>query len=171
MYHIVKKNAKAYKYNYTDLAEITKLLDRNGIEYYQYVAPHENGSDYIITVIVDQSTGKEREVMGCKIIEPRAGQTDNPAQFYGAALTYARRYSLLMAFGLATTDDDAASLRQSKPATLKEIQQYEVLCGRKNIDPQTKYREVCKTTTSYKNMTGAQLGYVLRTINDEGARK
>ena len=171
MYHIVKKNAKAYKYNYTDLAEITKLLDRNGIDYYQYVEPHENGSDYIITAIKTPDGKGERHVMGCKIIEPRAGQTDNPAQFYGAALTYARRYSLLMAFGLATTDDDAASLRQSKPATIKEIQQYEATCGRRNIDPQAKYAEVCKTTSNYKNMTGAQLGYLLRTINDEGAKK
>jgi len=169
MHHIIRKNAKAYKYNYTDLAEITKLLDRNGIEYYQYVAPHENGSDYMITVITDPETGKEREIMGCKIIEPRAGQSDNPAQFYGAALTYARRYSLLMAFGLATTDDDAASLRQSKPATLKEIQQYEAVCGRHNLNPQDYFKEH-RFAGNYKNMTGAQLGLLLRSIN-EGAKK
>jgi hypothetical protein len=39
----------------------------------------------------------------------------NPAQDYGSALTYARRYSLLLAFGLATTDDDGATLNQVKP--------------------------------------------------------
>jgi hypothetical protein len=34
----------------------------------------------------------------------------NPAQAHGAALTYARRYSLLLAYGLATSDDDAECL-------------------------------------------------------------
>ena len=39
----------------------------------------------------------------------------NPAQDYGSALTYARRYSLLLAFGLATADDDGAALTSDKP--------------------------------------------------------
>jgi hypothetical protein len=41
----------------------------------------------------------------------------NPAQDYGSALTYARRYSLLLAFGLATSDDDAATLTVKPRAT------------------------------------------------------
>lgn len=39
---------------------------------------------------------------------------NNPAQQMGSAITYARRYSLLMAYGLATEDDDAASAGQPK---------------------------------------------------------
>lgn len=166
--YLIKKNAKAYKYNYTDLAEITKLLKNNGIEYYQYIEPYD-GNDYIMTVIVDPATGNTQTVRGCKVIEPRAGQSDNPAQQYGAAITYARRYSLLMAFGLATTDDDAASLRVSKPATFKEVQQYETLCSRRNLDPQEQYNTLLKAEGNYKNMTSAQYGLILRLIN-EGVR-
>ena len=36
-------------------------------------------------------------------------------------MTYARRYSLLMAFGLATEDDDAQSLSRTKKTEKKEI--------------------------------------------------
>jgi len=43
----------------------------------------------------------------------------NPAQDYGSALTYARRYSLLLAFGLATADDDAASLNPVEPRAVE----------------------------------------------------
>lgn len=167
--YLIKKNAKAYKYNYTDLAEITKLLQQNGIEYFQFIEPYE-GNDYIMTVIVDPATGEGQTVRGCKVIEPHAGLSDNPAQQYGAAITYARRYSLLMAFGLATVDDDAASLRQSKPATLKEIQQYETMCARRNLDPQATYQERLKASGNYKNMTGAQLGLLYRLINEGGAK-
>lgn len=166
--YLIKKNAKAYKYNYTDLAEITKLLKQNNIEYYQYIEPYE-GNDYIMTVIVDPETHESQTVRGCKVIEPRAGMSDNPAQQYGAAITYARRYSLLMAFGLATVDDDGASLRESKPATIKEIQQFETFCSRRNLDPQKEYINRIKGTGSYKNMTGAQLGYIYRLINEGGA--
>lgn len=165
---LIGKNAKAYKYNYTDLGEITKLLQRNGIEYYQYINSYENG-DYIMTVIVDPQTGDTKTLRGCKIMEP-SPMSENPAQQYGAALTYARRYSLLLAFGLATVDDDGASLRKSKPATLKEIQQYEATCGRKNLDPQTEYQNRLNASGNYKNMTGAQLGLILRMINEDSQK-
>lgn len=39
----------------------------------------------------------------------------------GSATTYARRYSLLMAFGLATEDDDANSLAKKPESKVNEI--------------------------------------------------
>lgn len=104
----IKKNAAGYGYKYTDLAEIHNHLEQEGMSYYQYIEPVD-GIDYIWTVpIINGEEQKPRR--GCRIIEAKLSGKDNPVQAYGASLTYCRRYSLLMAMGLATTDDDAACL-------------------------------------------------------------
>ena len=106
------KNKDGYGYQYTDLAEIHNYLEENGLSYYQYI-DRIDGDDYVMTVkIVD---GKELPpVRGCRVVQATLSGKNNPAQEQGSALTYARRYSLLMAFGLATTDDDAAMLTREK---------------------------------------------------------
>ena len=106
----IKKNAEGYGYKYTDLAEIHNWLEANGMRYYQ-TTETVDGVDYIITIpIVD---GKELTPRrGCRVAEAKLSGKSNPAQEQGSAITYARRYSLLMAFGLATTDDDAACLTE-----------------------------------------------------------
>lgn len=111
----IKKNAAGYGYKYTDLAEIHNYLESNGIAYRQYIEPIE-GTDYIVTVPI--INGEEKDpIRGCRVVEAKLSGKSNPVQEYGASLTYCRRYSLLMAFGLATTDDDAESLTVSaKPA-------------------------------------------------------
>lgn len=107
---IIGKNAQGYGYKYTDLAQIHKLLEEQGLSYQQYVEPHDNGNDYIMTVLIDKDGLRSEPVRGCKIPDATLSGKSNPAQEYGSAITYARRYSLLMAYGLATTDDDAESL-------------------------------------------------------------
>lgn len=110
----VKKNAKGYGYQYTDIAEIHEWLESQGYRYYQYIEPID-GQDYIMTVpIID---GKEQSPRrGCKVIVATLSNKSNPAQEQGSGLTYARRYSLLMAFGLATTDDDAQCMTKEAPS-------------------------------------------------------
>ena len=107
----VSKGKTGYGYKYTELAQINELLEQRGESYYQYTETAENGRDYIMTVKVDKD-GKESEpIRGCYVVdEGTLKGNNNPAQQMGAAITYARRYSLLMAYGLATEDDDAASL-------------------------------------------------------------
>lgn len=112
----VAKNAKGHGYNYADLASVNKYLEELGIKYYQYTDLID-GNDYIYTVpIVD---GKEQPARrGCRIVQAnlQGSGKGNPAQEQGSALTYARRYSVLMAFGLAAEDDDGAALNK-KPET------------------------------------------------------
>ena len=105
------KNKKGYGYEYTDLAQITKLIEENGQSYYQFI-DSVDGNDYIWTVKVDEEGKESKPIRGCKVLESGvlSGNKVNPVQQYGSALTYARRYSLLMAYGLATADDDAESL-------------------------------------------------------------
>lgn len=135
----LKKNKSGYGYKYTDLASIHEYLEANGYRYKQTVETAANGFDYIITIPIKD--GKEEgPVRGCRIPEANLSGKSNPAQELGAALTYARRYSLLMAFGLATTDDDAACMTtytdptQEAKDRAKAIKQLNDKCNADNID-------------------------------------
>ena len=108
------KTKQSYGYKYTELSQINEYLEANKISYYQYVETDERGTDFIYTVpIMD---GKELPARrGCRIVNAALSGKSNAAQEQGSAITYARRYSLLMAFGLATEDDDAQSLTRTEP--------------------------------------------------------
>jgi len=108
---IIKKNSQGYGYKYTDLAEIHRSLEEVGLRYFQEIETVD-GNDYIVTHILDDTDKEIRKCRGCQVVKVSG---KNPAQDYGSALTYARRYSLLLAFGLATTDDDGAALNPVKP--------------------------------------------------------
>lgn len=118
----LKKNKEGYGYKYTELAEINAYLADNDMFYYQYTETID-GNDYIMTVpIIDGEEKPPRR--GCRIVQATLQGVKNPAQEQGSALTYARRYSLLMAFGLATEDDDAAALTEKKEVTKEDAESY-----------------------------------------------
>lgn len=123
----IAKKTEGYGYKYTELADINKYCEDNGIRYYQEVETSEiNQKDYIITYLVKENeTTKHR---GCQIVEAVLSGIKNPVQEYGSSLTYCRRYSLLMALGLATEDDDGASLTQEP--TKEEADNYTMTFGK-----------------------------------------
>lgn len=118
---ILKKEKEGYGYNYTELPQINEYLESIGIKYIHSMGTDERG-DYIITTPI--INGKILEpIRGCRIPEVVLSKKNNPAQEYGAGITYARKYSLLMAFGLATEDDDAECLTQKKvqPKAISQV--------------------------------------------------
>lgn len=117
----IKKNSTAdtgkFSYKYVDLAAINEELEKQGITYYQYTAYDVDAkADYVYTVL---KIGDEtmQAIRGAKIIEDKTLVSGNACQQYGSALSYCRRYSLLMALGWAAEDDDGAS--SGKPVSAK----------------------------------------------------
>ena len=129
---IPTKNGGKYSYQYIDIAQIHDYLSENDMSYYQYIDRIDN-DDYIMTVRI--INGEEKPPLrGCKVVDATLLGVSNPAQQQGSALTYARRYSLLMAFGLATEDDDAQGLTKQKEEvkieTKEQAENYKLTFGR-----------------------------------------
>lgn len=117
-----------YSYQYVDIAQIHEYLEANNMSYYQYI-DRIDGDDYIMTVKI--INGEEKPALrGARVVDATLMGVNNPAQQQGSALTYARRYSLLMAFGLATEDDDAQSLSEKKEPTKEEADTYKLTFGK-----------------------------------------
>ena len=110
MADVLVKNQKAdvgkYSYQYVDIAQIHEYLESIKATYIQQIKRIDN-DDYIMTKRCFDGTWEEEWLQGCKVVDATLIGVKNPAQEQGSALTYARRYSLLMAFGLTTEDNDA----------------------------------------------------------------
>lgn len=130
--NIVKKNAQGYGYKYTDLAEIHNYLESINAKYIQKVQ-RVDGDDYIFTKRCFNDEWENEWLQGSRVVQATLQGIKNPAQEQGSALTYARRYSLLMAFGLATDDDDGASLTINT-ITNTQIQALNKAISNNNID-------------------------------------
>ena len=146
---IIKKNQEGYGYKYTDIAEIHRYLEENGMKYYQEIETTD-GVDYILTYRYINGEWEKAPKRGCRVVQATLSGIKNPAQEQGSALTYARRYSLLMAFGLATEDDDGASLTQKKDeiTTKEQAEKYVINFGQhkgKTI------KEIVETQKDYAN--------------------
>lgn len=91
---VIGKKSKAYGYNYTSLGDIAL----EGLEIPKMRIKRLEGDDYI-----EYLDGEEWQ-LGARIITPEM-KGANEAQRYGSGLTYARRYTTLMALQLACDDD------------------------------------------------------------------
>ncbi len=106
---ITTKTGGKYSYQYVDIAQIHDYLGENGMKYIQCIKRIEN-EDYVMTKRFVDGKWEDEWLQGSRVVQATLVGNNNPAQEQGSALTYARRYSLLMAFGLATEDGDAQSL-------------------------------------------------------------
>ena len=104
-----------FKSRYADLASVVEAIraafSSNGLSYIQTVEPSDKDEVRVETTLLHSSG----EWISCGILSLPVSKID--AQGYGSALTYARRYSLSAAVGVAPEDDDgnAASLAKPKP--------------------------------------------------------
>lgn len=116
----IKKLSQGYGYRYSDLSTIHEEMEKQGITYYQYTEfCTEAGADYIYTVLtIDGEEQKPRR--GCRVIYDDGGKM-GVAQRQGSGISYCRRYSLLLALGWATEDDDGAVAGNDGTGTSKTL--------------------------------------------------
>ena len=109
-----KKNKAnpAFKSKYADLAAVIEALEpirKHGLWYRQVL--HESSEGVNVETIYIHEGG---DTLSAGSLYMPATKRD--AQGFGSALTYARRYSLQSAFGLATEDDDGnAAVKSTAP--------------------------------------------------------
>lgn len=119
---IVKNNSRAgggkYSYSYSSLADIVK----QGFEIPAMRVAVVDGMQFVEFKDADGNWQQGAQVV------PLDSGSMNSVQKYGASLTYARRYTTLMALGLVCDDDDKieaeenrGSVSDNRPATDKQI--------------------------------------------------
>ena len=109
----VKDSANPFfKSKYADLASVVEAIraafSANGLSYIQTVEPHPDEVRVETTIL--HSSG---EWISCGYLSLPVSKAD--AQGFGSALTYARRYSLSAAVGVAPEDDDGNAAVAAKP--------------------------------------------------------
>lgn len=109
----------AFRSKYADLASVVDAikphLEPHGLWFRQVLHSGERGVG--VETIIHHSSG---ESLSCGVLFLPASKQD--AQGFGSAITYARRYSLMAAFGVPAEDDDgnAAAGRQNGRSVVAE---------------------------------------------------
>ena len=132
----VKDSANPFfKSKYADLSSVVEAIRdafaKNGLSYTQAIEPTERDEVRVETILLHASG----EWLSAGILALPVSKHD--AQGFGSALTYARRYGLSAAVGVAPEDDDgnaatkAAPPKQSTPPQdlLTKAQQTLEACG------------------------------------------
>ncbi len=160
-----KQGGKVSKY--ADLgsviAAIKPALIAHGLFFTQHSHPSEDGVS--IETVLHHASG-DRLSMGVLFVP--ANKRD--AQGFGSALTYARRYSLMTAFGVPAEDDDgnAASRTRAEPmrdtpiatdAQRDQIQQIAAAVGKPLQDICAAYK-----VDSLKGLTSAQADATIKRL-------
>ena len=155
-----------FKSRYADLASVVEAIraafSANGLSYIQTVEPSDKDEVRVETMLLHSSG----EWISCGILSLPVSKID--AQGYGSALTYARRYSLSAAVGVAPEDDDGNAASIAKPkATMDCTDHISAFHSAATLDDlQTAFK------TAYKAAQVAQDPMAMATLtNNKNKRK
>jgi len=118
---IKDSNNPFFKSKYADLSSVVEAIrpafGQCGLSYIQRVEPSDRDEVRVETILLHASG----EWLSCGVLNLPVSKVD--AQGYGSALTYARRYSLAAACGVAPEDDDgnAASGKNAPQKRLETL--------------------------------------------------
>lgn len=113
---IVANTSKAYGYNYASLSDIAN----QGFAIPKMKTGSEDGKEYVYYYDAEL----KEWTRGAEIVVPEM-KGSNSAQRYGSAITYARRYTTLLALSLACDDDkkiETQAPMEEKPSSQKNVQ-------------------------------------------------
>lgn len=132
---IIGNKSTGYNYSYTSLADLViagydlppmrvavltneagepVIVDGAPVEYIEILIRTEMNTDGRITC--------EHWARGARVVIPKKNNTSmNEAQLYGSAITYARRYTAMMMFGIACDDDDKLETKTKAEAQEQEL--------------------------------------------------
>jgi hypothetical protein len=117
----MRKSADGNRGKYADMASvvtaISAALAANGIAWTQSVDADAQG--HCITTRIAHNG--EWILTSCPVMWEKSNGS-NKAQSFGSGITYARRYALTSAFGLAPEDDDGNGAGQQRPSRRKQQQ-------------------------------------------------
>jgi hypothetical protein len=156
-----------FRSKYADLSScidaVVGALNDNGIGLMQRTYECKDGV-LIETIFVHESG----EVMECGMLHVPATKMD--AMGFGSALTYARRYSLLTATGLAPEDDDgiAASRRTEIKTTVNESQLADLMAA---MDETTTLQDLQKAYKAAYAATNADPAWQKKVIACKDGKK
>lgn len=113
----VKGQGYDYTYNYAPLEEIIATIKAPmktaGLAYRQFLA-QRNGNHVMRTIIAHRSG----QWMGADY--PIFWNEGRGMQGFASGVTYARRYGLMLALGIAAEDDDDANVADGNPAKVQD---------------------------------------------------
>jgi len=156
-----------FKSRYADLAACVEAviagLNDNGIALIQKCYDCTDGV-MVETMFIHESG----EMLECGILHVPASKQD--PQGYGSALTYARRYSLMAACGIAPEDDDGnqASRRTEIKSTVNENQIADLLAA---MDEVTTIKELQQAYKDAYKATNGEQAWQAKVITKKDAKK
>ena len=156
-----------FKSRYADLAACVEAviagLNDNGIALIQKCYDCTDGV-MVETMFIHESG----EMLECGILHVPASKQD--PQGYGSALTYARRYSLMAACGIAPEDDDGnqASRRTEIKSTVDEHKLADLLAA---MDEVTTIKELQQAYKDAYKATNGEQAWQAKVITKKDARK
>ena len=143
-----------FKSKYADLSAcveaVIESLNDNGIMLMQQC--HESESGVIVETLFIQESG---ETFSAGKLHVPASKQD--PQGYGSALTYARRYSLMAACGIAPEEDDGEAARKAAAAAKAEANKNPPTAPKFNLTASLKW--IKEAATPQEAITRARNAY------------
>lgn len=154
---VIKNASKGYGYTYNNLAD----LARAGVKIPPMKTQKVDGDEYVFAQIGDEW------IQGAKVVEMEM-KGMNPAQAYGSALTYARRYTVQLVMAVACDDDDKVEKdgdARKKERNESRIDFQDVRDQAKIIDDLDSLQAFYKELTAEK-LTDKQKAVINKIINE-----
>lgn len=144
-----------FRSKYADLGNVVDAikpaLTKNGLFFCQH--SHDKESHVCVETIIYHQSG---EFMSCGFVSVPVSKHD--AQGFGSAMTYARRYSLSAAFGVAPEDDDGNAASKAAPAPKSKSEKDQYIKSIAESEDENELRETY--TKAVQAMRGDRLAIV-----------